>query len=142
MLLLDVPNPGSFWVPLVAAARFMKNPTQSSLAQGLNRIARDFAPWLWLLLPWPMGACLGSSSSPDELLDLAERVEAGELGDIEDWRAAEKRWLTVGVREEDIMYMTDERWPFDKSMAERGFPLVASSGLDFDIVQERMSCRA
>lgn len=139
--LKDLPDPGFYWIPFVAAARFLENPSNATLARELRAIAKNFAPqWargVACRVPWPMGACLSMSSNQDELREMANRAEAGEFGDIEDWRAAEKRWLTHGVVAEDIDSMTDERWPFDKDIAQLGFPFSVALSFSIAVVPER-----
>jgi hypothetical protein len=137
--LKDLPNPCSDWLPFVCAGRFLENPSSATLAQELRLLAQDFAAQrvrkAATYLPWPMGACLAAASNQQKLLRIADRAEAGELGDIEDWKVAEERWLTHGVVVEDLYYMTDERWPYDDGVAGQGFPFAAvghgfSMGLD------------
>jgi hypothetical protein len=77
-------------------------------------------------MPWPLGACLATASNQYEIREIADRVEAGEFGDIADWKAAEKRWADHGVTVEDIDYPTDYHWPFDKNVTCHGFPFAAS----------------
>ena len=55
----------------------------------------------------------------------AERVEQGLLGDHADWIAAETRWRTQGLTEEDWTALSDERWLFDAQIATVGYPLSA-----------------
>jgi hypothetical protein len=137
MPLRDLPNPGSYWIMFVAAARFLENPSNSALARELRAIAKNFAPkWAKAAasrVPWPMGACLSMSSNQNELWEMANRAETGEFGNVEDWIAAEKRWLTHGVVTEDIDSMTDERWPFDKDVAQLGFPFAAADRFSVSI---------
>ena len=73
------------------------------------------------------GACLGSASTKDELVEMAEQARAGFFGDIDDWSAAELRWDREGVVEEDLTHTASDKWPFDAKIAERGFPLSAAS---------------
>ena len=129
----ELPKPCSDWIPFVAASRFLENPSHATLAHELRTIAQDCSlPWtdeIAELVPWPIGACLRVASNPNELWEMADRAEAGDFGTVEDWIEAENRWLRQGVVVEDIDSMTDERWPFDRGIAELGFPfaLVFSS---------------
>ena len=61
-----------------------------------------------------------------DTLDLARKAETGQLGDRDDWLAAEHRWRTVGVTEHDIISMSDERLPFDSGIGSEGFPTALS----------------
>jgi hypothetical protein len=67
-----------------------------------------------------------------ELKKLADRAQSGDLGQFDDWIAAEKRWGEKGITEGDILHMTDERWPFDASIAENGASLTSFSFLSSD----------
>jgi len=60
------------------------------------------------------------------LKDLARRVGAGRVGTLEIWKAAEERWLQRGISNHDLHTMTDDHWPFDEQIAEKGFPFAAS----------------
>ena len=129
----DTSNFVTDWTPLIAAARFTESPSRETLARELRNIAHTQQPetkfWVAYVAydaPWPLGGCISVATNGDELLNFAQRVEAGELGDVEDWRAAEQRWQSSGITFEDIEYMTDERWPFDKLIAEKGFPMGIS----------------
>ena len=55
-------------------------------------------------------------------MGLAERADAGKLGEMNDWIEAEQRWITAGISEADIRYLVDaEAWPFDERIATIGF---------------------
>jgi hypothetical protein len=77
-------------------------------------------------LSWVFGSCLASARSQLELNDLVERADRGDLGDLRHWLAAENRWKERGVTLEDLLHLTDDRWPFDSEIAERGFPVAAA----------------
>jgi hypothetical protein len=57
---------------------------------------------------------------------LAERATRGDLGDLPDWLAAESRWKERGVTLEDLLHLTDDRWPFDREIAQCGFPVATA----------------
>ena len=57
---------------------------------------------------------------------MARKADAGQLGDREQWLAAERRWTTVGVTEHDLISMSDERLPFDSGIDSAGFPIALS----------------
>ena len=127
--LQEMPEPVSGWLPFISAARFNASPSRSSLVQELRSVAQHFdrehvlRAGNWSV--WPLAACLGHASDQAGLLALAERAEAGELGDVEDWLAAEKRWQTASVTEDDIVYSSHQSGPFDIDIARRGYPLAA-----------------
>ncbi len=128
--LADIPNPISDWLPSIAAAHFIKNPSKKTLAQQLRIISQNYTSLQSInrpyYAPWPMKACLDVSSNQNELYEMADRVEKGEFGDIEDWQAAEKRWQDYGIVAKDLDYMNNEHWPFDRNIAQIGFPFAIS----------------
>ncbi|HEV7893761.1 MAG TPA: hypothetical protein VGP08_24305 [Pyrinomonadaceae bacterium] len=129
--LQEMPEPASGWLPLLAAERFGSSPSRFTLAQELRTIAQYFDPenksYIAYQTAWPFSACLMSASDRAELLELAARVEAGELGDIEDWVAAEERWNSSGVTEDDLAYSSRKAGLFDEHIARRGYPFRPGS---------------
>lgn len=127
--LWGMPHPIGPWMPLVAAARFIEAPSQKTLAQALWDIAQYWSyrsvDWVIQNAPWPLSACVAAVGDAQQLLKLADRAEAGELGDLEDWEAAESRWAEQPLTVADIEWMTDERWPFDRTIAQQGYPFGA-----------------
>ncbi len=114
--------------PYVATAYFLKNPSPLTLADALRMIANNFSEQLHAPFPWPLAACLGASNSPADIEVFATRVAQGEMGNLKDWQAAEKRWIARGVTLEDLSHMTDDNWPIGTAIAHFGFP-VSASGL-------------
>ena len=101
------------WRPLVAAARFLRQPTPSRLAEELRYLALGFddrtVERFWWSFPWQLLLALREATSELELLLLADRIEAGENGDERAWEAAEQAWKQ-GLRVEDVISQT-EIWP-------------------------------
>ena len=117
------------WSVYTSSARLLRNLSKETLAKELTFLADvlEFPggqhPLNWSSrIPWPIRACIDMCHSRSEMLILARRAAGGELGDSEDWIAAEKRWLSTGVTREDVLSMSDDRLPFDKNMADIGFP--------------------
>ena len=77
-------------------------------------------------LPWPILTCLNSCTNGQELLQLADKADQGELGDVDDWIAAETRWFDKGITRDDLLSMSDDRLPFDSRIGETGFPITIS----------------
>jgi hypothetical protein len=118
------------WAPFVAAARFGANPTAKSLSEELRWLKDHWVPSQRVMrgfLPWPFAACVLHSKSTEQLANMAELASSGKLGDIREWQKAENRWKESGVREEDLLTLSDERWPFDANISQTGFPFVACS---------------
>ena len=124
----------SSWDVYKYAAEFLESPSQESLASALKSIAdnlesednSELGP-KQLNLPWPILACLNAYGDKSDLIRLADRAIQGELGDIEDWIAAETRWVDKGITIEDLISMSEDRLPFDARIGEVGFPTTLTS---------------
>ena len=121
------------WVVYRSAARFLQNPAAATLAQELRGVAPFMngevrSPWFWRQsqIPWPLAACMNMCVEKKDALELARKADTGQLGDRELWLAAEHRWRTVGVTEDDLKSMSDERLPFDRRIDSEGFPMGLS----------------
>lgn len=118
------------WYPFVAAGRFLKEPSRFTLASELRFIVPQFdrklLEWAGARLPWPIAACLKMASSESELQEIADQAEAGRFGNLDEWNEAERRWSEKGITTDDLMYMTDDRLPFDKHIGEIGFPFIVA----------------
>lgn len=125
--LKDMPFSSPAWAPFVSAARFLEQPSKYTLARELRTLASEgniaVLGWWNSILPWPMATCLSETKDQLELKSLADRVEAGELGDTDDWHRAEARWLSRGITAEDITTSSDEHSPLNPDIAHRGYPL-------------------
>ena len=117
------------WLPLIEAFKFALNPSSTSLAEGLERIANcdEARSGVTLSLvksvgAWVFSSCLHSASA-DTILNLAHRARNGQLGDLPQWQAAEQRWMDQGISNCDIIHMNDERCPFDASISDKGIPI-------------------
>ena len=121
------------WGVYTSAARFLRNPSKETLAQELRSIApllsselRGARLWWHLQVPWPFAACMNMCSNGSDALEMALRAKSGQLGDRDNWLAAENRWRTVGVTEDDVTSMSDDRLPFDGAIDAAGFPIALS----------------
>jgi hypothetical protein len=114
------------WLPFILAPEFLRAPSRHTLSKVLRECVDghwDPSRKLWLhRLPWPMAACLDSVQSLDQLRVLARHVETGRLGDLDDWRAAERRWAAWGVELQEFAQRPAGLEPFDRSIADQGFP--------------------
>ncbi len=116
------------WLPLVAAARFVGEPSSGSLAAALRALADQWGQRAYPVaipagpLPWPLAESIQASNSADDFADLAMRAEAGELGDLADWVEAEQRWAGAGMDRDSLAALARERWPFDRDSLRRGLP--------------------
>ena len=117
------------WDAYKYAGEFMHAPSKESLAGALKALAGLFRTREYMLrfprysnMPWPILACLYHCKNSEELLQLADEVKKGALGDVDDWIAAETRWFEKGITRHDMLSMTDDRLPFDARIGETGFP--------------------
>lgn len=114
-----------------AAARFIQDPSPKTLARSLSEMAAHIPlpsqDSLVLTVPWPLGACVDICRGPEDALHAARKADNGELGRSEDWALAERRWQKKGVTLDDFRHMTDDRLPFDKTIATNGFPVHSIS---------------
>ncbi len=128
--LATLPFKEAEWAPYISAARFMEQPSHESLARELRWLSQvwDNAdnPTNNFDFHWPLAACLSACRSNDDLIELADRAENGQLGSSDDWLEAESRWQDNGVRQQDLQYMSDVHWPFDNSINKVGFPIACS----------------
>ena len=117
------------WDVYKYAGDFMEAPSKRSLADALESLAgffyteKDMLPIFQQgILPWPILAGLNSCTNSQELLQLADKANQGELGDVDDWTAAETRWFDKGITRDDLLSMSDDRLPFDAKIGATGFP--------------------
>jgi hypothetical protein len=127
------------------------NMLSNTKIYGLSRVAEAGEPFargfFRTRLSWVFGSCLSSACSSAELNELADRAARGALGNHRDWLAAEGRWKERGVTLEDLLYLTDDRWPFDGEIAQCGFPVAAvhhfgssKRGRSFPIYEDFLVC--
>lgn len=107
---LSVPRGvGPAWSTLTKIGRFATSPSAQTLAEALQSLADSGSPTTAGLVryaPWPLAACYDDArwghDQEDEdavglrLAELAEAAAVGQLGDLEQWTRAEKRWRDSG----------------------------------------------
>ena len=110
-----MPDPPPQWEPLVESARFLVTPTAPVLAAVLKSIRDRYdaseAGWVAGEVPWLLRACLLNALEPDDLGALSASVTAGELGNREDWFAAEEHWREHGIEVREILPVLGTRLP-------------------------------
>ncbi len=114
------------WEAMRLAAQFASSPGKKNLAACIRAFADSKVRSVRTLsrfLPWPISTLLREATGTAEHLQrLASEVEAGSRGDVDQWTAAEKRWKTIGLVENDFYGATEVGW-FGTEIAERGAPL-------------------
>lgn len=122
-------HPG--WLPLLHSEEFLSNPNGETLASVLKKCADG--GWtsdrsnLARGVPWPIAACLASAKNAADLEALATIASRGEMGSVEDWVKAERRWMSVGVSLDEVCDVAICGKPFDASIRVRGIPTAVVS---------------
>lgn len=121
------------WRWLVAAQNFSRDPSKERLGELLSGLVTEKVNDIWLSmepfigqLPWPIQSCIIASKQGFNLLQLKDAALSGILGDHQDWLLAEKRWQELGLIGEDFYYKPEADLPFDKQIANVGFPFIGS----------------
>ncbi len=124
-------HPG--WLPFILVNKFYKLPGNTTLATILKECAdggwESSDKALLGILPWPLSSCLQIVQSTEDLLDLAQLIENGALGSIEDWIAAEERWQSEGINIDDILQQSDSSLPFGSAISKIGLPASYSQSI-------------
>jgi hypothetical protein len=111
-------------------------PGADALAAELRILSTSWNPSLWRHLyldgSWPLAACLAAGQTEADLLRLAERAERGEMGSLDDWICAEQRWQQSGISDEDLIYLSGARWPFDAQIGKLSFPFSVATVLNVE----------
>jgi hypothetical protein len=120
------------WKMLNAVSTFRSRPSRSSLAEGLRLLADvwvgERSKQLIYRVSWPMGACISIAETKEHLLDMADAASSGKLGDTNEWRCAEERWLR-GITIDDFRSFEEHDCRIGGYMAQRGFPLTCAEVL-------------
>jgi hypothetical protein len=113
------------WKALIANLSFSASPSRETLAKTLERIGPEAVAdsTRSARLCWPMEECVRACSNNDDLRSIVSRVRDGELGDREQWEAAEARWAKDGVTPCDLVSVGQGDLPFDYGIGEKGTPL-------------------
>jgi hypothetical protein len=136
----DLSLPIPEWLPITSLRDYSVDPSHTTLSLLLRNCASDgwqaaHRPHL-ARLPWPVAACLFAAESGADLLAMADELERGLFGFVDDWRAAESRWKSAGINSSDFDVPYDRLRPFDAKIAVRGFP-VGQWGLTAEIRTHR-----
>ena len=124
-VLEKIPNISTEWSSLLAVEKFNRDPSANTLANALRGISNSALQNLsYSQTSWPLQACLSACNDGMALKELASQAADGNLGDLPEWQAAEKRWRERGVTRDDLEYMSDEHWPYNQRIAEIGYPFA------------------
>ncbi|MBI4748378.1 MAG: hypothetical protein HY774_07795 [Acidobacteria bacterium] len=99
-----MPNPSIEWILVTAIDSFVINPSRESLSKALRCIGENyhilsdhFLKWVRESGPWLVELCLLATHNKLDLLTIANHIENGDMGDVEDWRETERIWVKNGI---------------------------------------------
>lgn len=124
--IVSMPAPPPRWLPWMSAAKFARKPSATSLAETL-RVLAETNGWeqreeLADFSPWPLAACLRSAATPEDWLRYATLAEAGDLLDLEAWRAAEEYWISHLIEGEALLAPVADL-PWSRAALENAPPI-------------------
>ncbi|MBK9258254.1 MAG: AAA family ATPase [Polyangiaceae bacterium] len=131
-LVLRTPDTSPAWALWKRIATFMVSPSHDCLADVLEAanseaLLAGLQPWLMMMLPWPIAATMRHVRSYLELPALAAQARAGELGTVDDWRAAERRWRDAphaSLEEVETALISPVPWGPDIALRGKVFPYL------------------
>lgn len=136
---------GPEWEIWRRLAAFHTTPSHLGLAELLDAAA-DPAGFRELgcalaISAWPVVACVRFVSKPEDLRSLALHAREGDLGTVDDWRAAEARWRTApDVSDKELQdWLTPGHLPWDQSISVSGAVLVGTNWCsgEFDVTDSK-----
>ncbi|MGE8403067.1 MAG: AAA family ATPase [Delftia tsuruhatensis] len=105
------------WDIYIAWLKFEQTPNVESLAEFCEKLADssiDLSQELLFHTAWPVTAIIKSTNSPDDLIKTAKLLRAGQLGDEEQWLAAQHAWVNVDFPDfEKVLRATNSSLPWD-----------------------------
>ncbi len=108
---------------LVHAAHFHNDPSQATLAAAVDAFPveeGEYFVFLFRRFSWPLLSCIEYCTTHTRKEYFLKKIKEGELGDVSDWLAAEKRWRRFGVQEDDILSCDDMDIPFKRDISNFG----------------------
>ena len=107
---------------LGAVKRFASDPSTNGLADALDAASPLLTSAVRWGFPWPIATAIRSCDSPSTLREQSARARVGELGNPEEWAAAEARWrgclelddFTAFIEHDGLLggYLRDKGVPF------------------------------
>lgn len=98
----EIPNPSLEWLPLIANARTLLEPTKECFAREIKILASKGWPpqrtyaFQWRI-NWVLAACLSAAQSTEDLYKISTLMESGQLQDRDSWLEQERTWAQNGV---------------------------------------------
>jgi energy-coupling factor transporter ATP-binding protein EcfA2 len=118
---------------------FHSAPSKDRLADALDAVAEwvlfDDGPPRWPATAWVIDSCLEFAASAEELRALATAARTGQLGDLEDWRAAEARWqASPSPSDKEITnWLSSRGLPWASDIGSRGRVLSLATSWKHDV---------
>lgn len=123
-------SPSPMWRIWFAAAAFQCAPSSAALEKTLRIIAGNWQTQEYDLttladcVSWPIAACLNAAANSADLLRFADLAARGELGEIDQWLAAQARWAEHSSFHAVLDAIVDGQ-PWSKAALEKAPPLTA-----------------
>lgn len=123
-----MPEVSEAWRVWHRVAGFLSAPSRMSLAELLDELVHpDALRELYVFidnLPWPLATCVECVYAGALPQELARDLRNGELGDLDDWRAAARRLTTIGpdsIEAWQTLWASRRPWP--KEIGSAGVPI-------------------
>ncbi|SFI92336.1 NACHT domain-containing protein [Planctomicrobium piriforme] len=134
-------HPG--WRVVDAVIKVRRAPGAEMLAKVVEGVAGVEAALLgemMSIVPWVVQLCFEKIIEGMTASEVAGLVRSGAVGDYAEWRAAEERWLSVGVGSSDILQPT--AWSKDDSLSYHrvGFPWSGVYGYSRSTSRDVKAC--
>jgi hypothetical protein len=95
------------WRLPAAVGDFLAAPSAEQLANVLDvaaqTVGKEDHAFIRMAAPWVVTACVETcGGEPERMRELASRIRRGQLGDSDQWIAAQSDWFAVGLKLEDL----------------------------------------
>ncbi|WP_155804586.1 NACHT domain-containing protein [Magnetospirillum fulvum] len=111
------------WLIIFEAMKITANSNIADAAKWLRFIASEKliseTKEIHEYIPWPLSSIVDVCKQDQDLHNIADKVEAGDFGTVQDWAIAERRWRDFGLTKEDLIRCKNGLW-FDKNVATYG----------------------
>jgi len=125
----DAPE-GPGWHLFETVATFVRSPSSDAAARFLEDLRQPDNARLasFMALPWPLSTMQALVEDGRSLEAVIASARAGDFGDVEDWKLAERRLEESGMSADDLLLWADGV-VIDRSVAKRGMPYPATMTL-------------
>lgn len=120
--LASIPYENLEWIPYIATAIFLANPSSDTLAEALSILASyDRPARMELMAPWPLAIICNLALSKEELLDFSKKAKDKVFGDYSDWVLVEEnavadesfvnKSLSENKSREELLFSVQHNFP-------------------------------